>query len=163
MGGLPAGIGARAVVIDPQHPNRVYAVGGSGAVYRSNDAGQTWAAAGQGLPGGKIAGMSDRSSIGVDVARRPDADSFECARRGRRILRGFLHGLGHRLRHRFRTAARRCRTPRLAYHLPGWAQYDRLDLGTTEVDAPAGSVHHGVLRRHPSRAYRVSALSAAPA
>ena len=58
MGGLPAGIGARAVVIDPQHPNRVYAVGGSGAVYRSNDAGQTWAAAGQGLPGGKIAALA---------------------------------------------------------------------------------------------------------
>ncbi len=58
MGSLPARIGARAVAIDPQHPKRVYAVGESGVVYRSNDAGQTWAAVDQGLPDGKIAALA---------------------------------------------------------------------------------------------------------
>lgn len=58
MGSLPARIGAQVVVIDPQHPKRVYAVGESDIVYRSNDAGQTWAAANHGLPDGKIAALA---------------------------------------------------------------------------------------------------------
>ena len=58
MGSLPARIGARTLVIDPQHPNRVYAMGESGMVYRSNDSGQTWAVADQGLPDGRIAALA---------------------------------------------------------------------------------------------------------
>ena len=54
MGSLPAKTGARTVAIDPQHPKRVYGVGETGRVYRSDDAGQTWSIADRGLPQGTI-------------------------------------------------------------------------------------------------------------
>ena len=49
MGRLPATTGARSVLIDPKQPQRVYAAGEAG-LYRSDDAGETWQAASQGLP-----------------------------------------------------------------------------------------------------------------
>ena len=49
MGRLPAQAGARIVVVNLQHPVRVYAVGDPG-VYRSDDAGRTWSRADVGLP-----------------------------------------------------------------------------------------------------------------
>jgi photosystem II stability/assembly factor-like uncharacterized protein len=58
VGRLPAGIGARVVVIDPQQPERVYAAGDDGRVYRSGDAGQTWSRADEGLPGDDVAALA---------------------------------------------------------------------------------------------------------
>lgn len=49
MGSLPAKTGASVVLIDPKQPQRVYAAGDTG-LYRSDDAGETWQAAAQGLP-----------------------------------------------------------------------------------------------------------------
>ena len=48
MGRLPAQSPVGATVSDPQHPERVYAASGAG-LFRSDDGGQTWAAAGQGI------------------------------------------------------------------------------------------------------------------
>ena len=48
MGSLPAQQDARVTVSDPQHPERVYAAGDAG-VFRSDDGGQTWEAAGHGI------------------------------------------------------------------------------------------------------------------
>lgn len=49
MGSLPATAAATLVLIDPEQPSRVYAAD-TAALYRSNDAGQTWEPASQGLP-----------------------------------------------------------------------------------------------------------------
>lgn len=49
MGRLPTGSRAPTLVIDPTQPKLVYAATDTG-VYRSEDAGWTWAAASQGLP-----------------------------------------------------------------------------------------------------------------
>ena len=48
MGRLPAQSSVGATVSDPQHPERVYAASGSG-LFRSDNGGQTWDAAGQGI------------------------------------------------------------------------------------------------------------------
>lgn len=48
MGSLPAQQSARVTVSDPQHPERVYAAGDSG-LFRSDDGGQTWEPASQGV------------------------------------------------------------------------------------------------------------------
>ena len=48
MGSLPAQSDARVTVSDPQHPERVYAASGAG-LFRSDDGGQTWDAASQGM------------------------------------------------------------------------------------------------------------------
>ena len=48
MGSLPAQPDARVTVSDQQHPERVYAASGAG-LFRSDDGGQTWDAAGQGI------------------------------------------------------------------------------------------------------------------
>jgi photosystem II stability/assembly factor-like uncharacterized protein len=58
VGSLPAKTGARIVAIDPQHPRRVYGVGETGRVYRSDDAGQTWSTADRGLPPGTIVALA---------------------------------------------------------------------------------------------------------
>ncbi|MGH2532811.1 MAG: WD40/YVTN/BNR-like repeat-containing protein [Thermomicrobiales bacterium] len=57
MGSLPANAGATAVLIDPEQPKRVYAADGA-SVFRSDDAGQTWQPAGQGLPPEGIATLA---------------------------------------------------------------------------------------------------------
>ena len=51
MGSLPANTGATFVLIDPTQPERVYAADET-SLYRSDDAGQTWQPADQGLSGG---------------------------------------------------------------------------------------------------------------
>jgi len=48
VGRLPAQSDARVTVSDPQHPERVYAAGAAG-IFRSDDGGQTWDAASQGM------------------------------------------------------------------------------------------------------------------
>ncbi len=48
MGRLPTSTSARAIVIDPQQPKRVYAASQSG-MFRSDDGGATWSTASQGL------------------------------------------------------------------------------------------------------------------
>ena len=48
MGRLPAQSDARVTVSDPQVPERVYAASTAGT-FRSDDGGQTWDAAGQGM------------------------------------------------------------------------------------------------------------------
>ena len=48
MGRLPAQSSVGATVSDPQHPERVYAASGAG-LFRSDDGGQTWNAASQGM------------------------------------------------------------------------------------------------------------------
>ncbi len=48
MGRWPAQSPVGATVSDPQHPERVYAASGAG-LFRSDDGGQTWAAASQGM------------------------------------------------------------------------------------------------------------------
>jgi photosystem II stability/assembly factor-like uncharacterized protein len=45
---LPANAGSTQVVIDPTQPKRVYALNEQ-ALFRSDDAGQTWQAVGEGL------------------------------------------------------------------------------------------------------------------
>lgn len=57
MGSLPANAGSNVVLIDPTQPERVYAAADS-ALYRSDDAGQTWETVGQGLPDGGIAALA---------------------------------------------------------------------------------------------------------
>jgi len=57
VGSLPAKAGARAVVIDPTQPKRVYAVGES-SLFRSDDAGQSWQRAGEGLPEGSAEALA---------------------------------------------------------------------------------------------------------
>jgi photosystem II stability/assembly factor-like uncharacterized protein len=57
VGSLPAKVGAHVVLIDPDDPSRVYAAGDSG-LYRSDDAGQTWEPASQGLPDGGVAALA---------------------------------------------------------------------------------------------------------
>ena len=57
MGSLPAKTGARVVLIDPKQPKRVYAAGDTG-LYRSDDAGETWQAAAQGLPTGGVGALA---------------------------------------------------------------------------------------------------------
>ena len=57
MGSLPARAGARSVLIDPKQPQRIYAAGDSG-LYRSDDAGETWQAAGAGLPKGGVVALA---------------------------------------------------------------------------------------------------------
>lgn len=57
MGGLPANAGARALAVDPREPKRVYAASESG-VHRSDDAGQTWDEAADGLPAGGVAALA---------------------------------------------------------------------------------------------------------
>ena len=48
MGRLPAQSDVRATVSDPLHPEHVYAASTAG-IFRSDDGGQTWAAANQGI------------------------------------------------------------------------------------------------------------------
>jgi photosystem II stability/assembly factor-like uncharacterized protein len=48
VGSLPAQSGARMTVSDPQNPERVYAASAAGT-FRSDDGGQTWDAASQGM------------------------------------------------------------------------------------------------------------------
>ena len=48
MGSLPASTETTLILIDPKQPSRVYAAD-SETLYRSNDAGQTWESASQGL------------------------------------------------------------------------------------------------------------------
>jgi photosystem II stability/assembly factor-like uncharacterized protein len=48
VGSLPATAAATLVVIDPEQPSRVYAADAA-TLYRSNDAGQTWEPASQGI------------------------------------------------------------------------------------------------------------------
>jgi len=50
VGRLPAQSPVGATVSDPQHPERVYAASGAG-LFRSDDGGQTWNAASQGMDG----------------------------------------------------------------------------------------------------------------
>ncbi len=57
MGSLPANAGANLVLIDPTQPARVYAADET-ALYRSDDAGQTWAAADEGLPDQGVAALA---------------------------------------------------------------------------------------------------------
>ena len=59
MGRLPAQSDVRVTVIDPQHPERVYAASMAG-IFRSDDGGQTWGAANQGID------SSDALTIALD-------------------------------------------------------------------------------------------------
>jgi len=49
MGSLPINTVVRSVAVDTVTPERVYAAGPAG-LFRSNDAGQNWSPAGEGLP-----------------------------------------------------------------------------------------------------------------
>lgn len=57
MGRLPVNGGMSTLVIDPTQPRLVYAATSSG-VYRSEDAGWTWAPASQGLPLRAVASLA---------------------------------------------------------------------------------------------------------
>jgi len=57
VGRLPANAGAKAVAIEPKQPKRVYTAGDTG-LFRSDDAGETWQASAQGLPGGGVAALA---------------------------------------------------------------------------------------------------------
>ncbi len=62
MGRLPTEKTATAIVVDPAQPQRVYA-GNRAGVYRSDDAGQTWESASEGL------GDQDITSIALDPSQ----------------------------------------------------------------------------------------------
>lgn len=49
MGSLPANAGATQIAVDLKQPKRVYAVTET-SLFRSDDAGETWQPAAQGLP-----------------------------------------------------------------------------------------------------------------
>lgn len=49
MGSLPINTVVRSVAVDTVTPERVYAAGPAG-LFRSDDAGQNWTSAGEGLP-----------------------------------------------------------------------------------------------------------------
>jgi photosystem II stability/assembly factor-like uncharacterized protein len=57
VGSLPAKAGASAVAVDPKQPKRVYAAGTTG-LFRSDDAGETWNLATNGLPSGGVAALA---------------------------------------------------------------------------------------------------------
>ncbi len=57
MGSLPANAGASAIVVDPKQPKRVYAAGTTG-LFRSDDAGETWNPATNGLPIGGVTALA---------------------------------------------------------------------------------------------------------
>lgn len=57
MGSLPANAGATLVLIDPKQPARVYAADAA-TLYRSDDAGQTWQPANEGLPDGGVSALA---------------------------------------------------------------------------------------------------------
>lgn len=57
MGSLPISNQVKAVVVEPQRPERVYVAGAAG-IYRSDDAGQTWQAASGGLEGIEVVALS---------------------------------------------------------------------------------------------------------
>lgn len=57
MGSLPANAVATLVLVDPDQPARVYTADAT-TLYRSDDAGQTWQTAGDGLPGDGIAAIA---------------------------------------------------------------------------------------------------------
>jgi photosystem II stability/assembly factor-like uncharacterized protein len=63
VGSLPANAAATLVLIDPKQPSRVYAADAA-TLYRSNDAGQTWGPASQGL-------SEDVASLALDP-REPE-------------------------------------------------------------------------------------------
>ena len=54
MGSLPINTFIRSVVVDTITPERVYTAGPAG-LFRSDDAGQTWTPAGEGLTGEPLA------------------------------------------------------------------------------------------------------------
>jgi photosystem II stability/assembly factor-like uncharacterized protein len=54
MGSLPTNTLIRSVAIDPKTPQRVYAAGPAG-LFRSDDSGQTWEKASNGLAGEPLA------------------------------------------------------------------------------------------------------------
>jgi photosystem II stability/assembly factor-like uncharacterized protein len=54
MGSLPTNTLIRSVAVDTKTPQRVYAAGPAG-LFRSDDAGQAWENAGNGLPGEPLA------------------------------------------------------------------------------------------------------------
>ena len=54
MGSLPIKTTIRSVVVDKVAPERVYAAGPAG-LFRSDDAGQNWTPAGEGLPAEPLA------------------------------------------------------------------------------------------------------------
>jgi photosystem II stability/assembly factor-like uncharacterized protein len=57
VGRLPANAAAQVVTIDPEQPQRVYAAVAAG-VFRSDDGGQTWQSAVQGLGEGAVAALA---------------------------------------------------------------------------------------------------------
>lgn len=74
MGRLPISTQVKAVVVEPQRPERVYVAGPSG-VFKSDDAGQTWQASSGGLEGIEVVALSldpakqDRVFAGVADGR----------------------------------------------------------------------------------------------
>lgn len=61
MGSLPTNALVRSIAVDPAHPQRVVAAGPAG-LFRSEDGGLTWAAAGKGVAGKPLAVALDPAS-----------------------------------------------------------------------------------------------------
>lgn len=79
MGSLPISSQVKAVIVDPNRPERVYVTGPAG-VFRSDDAGQTWQAANGGLEGVHVVAFSldpakeDRVFAGAEDSRVFESD-----------------------------------------------------------------------------------------
>ncbi len=76
MGSLPINASIRSVAVDPLTPQRVYAAGPAG-LFRSDDGGLAWEAAGDGLEGEPLAVTLDPASPQTVVAVLTDGSIWQ--------------------------------------------------------------------------------------
>lgn len=76
--GVPTNPLIRSIAVDPVTPQRVYVAGPAG-LFRSNDGGLTWAAAGDGLKGEPLAVTLDPTSPQTVMAVLADGSVWKSA------------------------------------------------------------------------------------
>ncbi len=91
------------------------------------------------LPVGQVARRSDVAGLLVDVSGRPDTDARQLRGLDLGLCRGVGQSARHLLDHVRRTALGRGLPASLAHDLVLGVHEDRLDLGSSEVDAAANT------------------------